>query len=192
MGVKKNISSELQFCIEKLTAFQADQRRTTTRLLDTNFNASTLRISRRSAEIAVSSAPLPPAKAAAKAALEAIKILQKLLVAYQQSLLNKAYITAIKLQTEMFVKGLYTQKTSQGLVVEPYPENSDSPSYRLKANYQEKKAVSFYKYIDVTKGFPAILKRLPLTKLDMYFLNCGATLKNKGGSPSDIQLILGK
>lgn len=196
LGVKKNISSDLQFCIGKTTEFQRAHRKITNDLLRLNLEAAFLRASRKAAEVAVLVAPLPPAKAAAKAALELVKFAQKTFVVYQQYLLNKARFVAIKFQGEMFLKKFYSESLATSLVVEPYPENSDSPSYRLKDKYQSKKSVRFHKYIDVTKGFPRILKSLPLAKPTPHLLKCGATLSveesKKGGRPSDIKLILDK
>ncbi len=196
LGVKKNISSEIQFCVEKLTNFQSKHRQITKDLLNTNFEAKVLRASRKAAEVAVAVAPLPPAKAAAKAALEAIKMAQKILVTYQQYLINKARFISVKFKGEMFMNRFYTKNLSTELIVEAYPDKSDSPSYRLQDDYSNKKSIRFYKYIDLTKNFPLLLKNLPLSQISPYFFTCGATLskkqEKKGEIPSDIKLILGK
>ncbi|MGH1468534.1 MAG: hypothetical protein ACRBBP_06605 [Bdellovibrionales bacterium] len=188
LGVKKNISSELKFCVTQLTNFQHSHRKLTKSLFAKNSYAKTLRISRASAEVSYAAAP-PPAKPAAWATLQAVKALQKALVVYQKSLLSLARVKSYEMSGRMFQKGFIPTTPPKGLVVESYPKNSDSPSYRLQINYQEKKRTVFTKMINATKGFPSLLKAL--IKFNNYSkLNCGATIQEKGGAPSSIKLIL--
>ncbi len=188
LGVKKNISSEINLCVTQLTDFQHSHRKLTKSLLSKNPYAASLRVSRKLAEASYAAAP-PPAKPAAWAALQAVKALQKALVVSQKLLLSTATVQSYNTSATLFAKGFIPKTRPGGLIVESFPKNSDSPSYRLQKNYQKKKRTVFTKIINSTKGFPTLLEEfIPLNK---YFsLTCGATIEEKGGSPSSIKLIL--
>ncbi len=188
LGVKKNISKELKFCITELTELQHSHRKLTKALFLKNNTAFTLRASRKALEITYKLAPAY-AKAAALAALNSVKVLQKTLVTYQKNILYQATLDSYKRSRKLFKNGYLSTSPPQGLLVKAYPKNSDSPSYRLQKDYQNKKKTIFYKRINITKILPTLLKKNLNFNTNFNF-KCGSTLTIQGGLPSNIKLIL--
>lgn len=191
MMIQKNINTELAFCLEKTSQLQSKHKKISQRLLDLNSQALNLRIQRKSAEVAVKAAPFY-AKAAAKAYLEGVKILQAGLRLVQNSLLRQAQALSLKTHSELSLKGFYAQNFQYSLQVEAYPKKSDSPSYRLKKNYENLKAIEVKKVVNVFKKMPRVIQKLFKFSRRRFTLHCGAQIKQKGGKPSEIKILMGK
>ncbi len=188
LGVKKNISKELKLCTTQLTKLQHSHRILTKTLFSKNSQASRLRASRQTAEIAYQTASIYN-KPMALAALNSIKALQKTLFISQKNILYQGIKNSYTVSTKLFKNGYLSKTPPQGLLVKSYPKNSDSPSYRLEKNYENRKKIIFYKKINIIKGFTNLLKKNINFNTNFNF-KCGSTLIIKGGLPWDIKLIL--
>lgn len=192
LGIEIKLNSNLKTCIEKTNSWERSHKNLTQSLLNLNSRAYMLRLNRQAAEAGVKSAP-PPAKPAAVAHLNFVKFLQFSFVQYQNTFFVRAQIEAIKKQQELIFEGFFPKKSSFTLHVESYPKNSDSPSYRLKQDFEELNKVLFTKRLDLIAGFPTPLKRLLKKSALLHTINCGGIITKKGEEElSDIKLILDK
>lgn len=191
VAVKKKLTLELNFCVTQMTQLQISHKKQTKKLLALNPYAKTLRGARRSADIAVKLAP-PQFKPAALIALNIVKLKQKALKALQKSILIQAYATSTHSYFKMTSKGYIAFRRPKGLVVESYPKNSDSPSYKLRDNYTELKSVKYTKAFDVLSFLPPSFKTLFFKKPYYKLFKCGSTLNVKGRLPWKTKLILDK
>lgn len=191
IGVKKKLTLELNFCVKEMSNLQVTHKKQTKELLALNPFAKSLRVARKAAEAAVKVAP-PHLKLGAIAARNAVKSKQKALRAMQKVILMRAFAKSTQFFFKMASQGYIPKKFQKGLAVEPFPKKSDSPSYKLKTNYIEKKSVNFVKIIDALSFLPTSFKKIFFNRPYFKKFKCGSTLSVKDNKPWKTKLILGK
>ena len=187
-GVRSNVSFELSKCIKEVSTIQRHHKKITNRLLSLNPQAKSLRIKRKIAETAFKTSP-PHLRPAFYAALQAVKVSQKILRATQLGLINAAHLEQQAFKGKAYIKGYRFKQISNGLKIVAYPKKSDSPSYKLKPRYSKVKSIKMHKDYDVTKKFPPIVSKLVKNKRGV--IKCGATIQKKD-QKLKVRLIEGK
>ena len=191
IGLRKSMLMELKTCVREVTWIQVEHRKLTKKLLSLNPLAKKLRIERRSAELAYQSA-LPPLKPAAYAALQAVKIKQKLFRIKQRFLIKKAFLLSFKSNLKFIENGFTPKRLAKGLEVKKVQKYSDSPDYRLKNKYKKRKRIKYTKRFYLFRFLPSNTLQFLDLRSKYKTLKCGSTMLKKGGEPWRTKLILDK
>lgn len=133
--VKKKLDLELKNCLNHSILTNQKRRQSIQQLFAQNNKAKALRIKRQIAEKAYRTAPTPSTRAAALAVLQSVKGLQKILRTYQKAIISKMKFENHKTKVTFLKNGYQTLNFTNSTLVKPYPQKSDSPSYKMKQNF---------------------------------------------------------
>lgn len=187
-GIIMNFQKTQNPCFSVAAKIQNKNKILTKRLLNLNTQASQLRIERRLAEKAVKSAKDPYSLSAATAYLSLVVKRQFVLKGLQTTLKESLRLYSKVNLSRLKLKIKASTPQSIRIQVYPKPKHSLTPSYYLKKNYSTKQNIKIKAYINLFKHFPNFIKKKFNLKSRLYKINCGATLIQKGGIPSRVNL----
>jgi hypothetical protein len=189
MSVKKNLNKNLKECVSTTTDFNIKRRTSLKRLFSLNSKAKMLRTQRKTTELVYMASP-PQTKAAAYAALQYVKMAQKAFRAVQQTIIYSLKIQIVSLRFQVLSKKYSVTTLSQKSLVDSYPRNSDSPSYKPASDFSSSSKVLIRKSFTLNKNFPAYFKSLLNSKKGL--IECGSNMIIKNNKEIQLKLLGGR
>jgi len=189
INVKNTLNKNLNYCISTTSDFNLKRRAALDKLFAQNSKARALRKKREIAEQAYRIAPAQ-AKAFAYAALQAVKLSQKILRIYQQKIIYTLKLLLTKFKVEAIANKYSVLKLSNRSLIQSYPKDSDSPSYRVVTNFSKISKVLIRKKFNLNKGFPIFFKNLLNSKKGQ--IECGSNMNTSVNQKIQLKLLGGK
>jgi len=188
-NTKIELNQELKSCVEFSTEFNRKRRDQISKLISLNPKAKSLRQKRKTAEHIYKTAP-PQAKPAALAALQSVKLAQKIFQTHQLKILNQIKLTSKRVKFMSKRKRYQIIKGPYSNMLKSTPKNSDSPDYKPVWGFPMQTMFAIQKKFLINTKLPMFFQKQLSTRKGE--IQCGSNIIITQNEKLELRLIGGK